>query len=172
MIDLKNLTIQKAHDDMVAGVYTPRELTDAYLAVIKEKNSDINAYLEVFSDIDEQVKIAEDMFARGVATLITGIPISIKDNMLFERHVVSAGSKMLENYKATYDAHVVKELKNQGAIIIGRTNMDEFAMGSSTETSSYGNTKNPLDTSRVPGGSSGGAVASVAMDGADRKSTR
>lgn len=166
MIDLKNLTIQKSHDDMVAGVYTPRELTDAYLAVIKEKNSDINAYLEVFSDIDEQVKIAEDMFARGVATLMTGIPISIKDNMLFERHVVSAGSKMLENYKATYDAHVVKELKNQGAIIIGRTNMDEFAMGSSTETSAYGNTKNPLDTSRVPGGSSGGAVASVAMDGA------
>jgi aspartyl-tRNA(Asn)/glutamyl-tRNA(Gln) amidotransferase subunit A len=86
--------------------------------------------------------------------------------MLIEGHIASAGSKMLGNYKATYDSFVVSELKKQGAIFLGRANMDEFAMGSSTETSFYGNTKNPLNTDLVPGGSSGGSVASVAMDGA------
>jgi aspartyl-tRNA(Asn)/glutamyl-tRNA(Gln) amidotransferase subunit A len=166
MIDLKNLTIQKAHADMKNGVYTPTDLANAYLAVISEKNKDINAYLEVYPDVLDQAKVAEGMFADGTATLMTGIPVSLKDNMLRTGFVASASSKMLENYKATYSAAVVSILEKAGAVFIGRTNMDEFAMGSSTETSFYGITKNPLDTGRVPGGSSGGAVASVAMDGA------
>jgi aspartyl-tRNA(Asn)/glutamyl-tRNA(Gln) amidotransferase subunit A len=86
--------------------------------------------------------------------------------MLFDGHIASASSKILKNYKATYDSGVVSQLKKQGVVFLGRTNMDEFAMGSSTETSAYGNTKNPLNTEYVPGGSSGGAVSSVAMNGA------
>ena len=165
-INLKDLTIEETHNHFKNGDFTVRELVDAYLDVIKEKNSDINAYLEVYSDLDIQISKAEEMFKNGTDTLMTGIPISIKDNMLFDGHVASASSKILGGYKATYDAGVIKQLKEQGTIFLGRTNMDEFAMGSSTETSAYGNTKNPLDTARVPGGSSGGAVSSVAMDGA------
>lgn len=166
MIDLKNLTIQSAHESLKKGSFTVTDLVNAYLEVINTKNKNINAYVEVYSDVVNQARIAEAMFKDGTATLMTGIPVSIKDNMLFDGHIASAGSKILEKYKATYDAGVIKQLKDQGAVLIGRTNMDEFAMGSSTETSAYGITRNPLDESRVPGGSSGGAVASVAMDGA------
>ncbi len=164
-IDLKNLTIEKAHESLKKGEFSVGDLVNAYLEVIKEKNSEINAYLEIF-DVKDQIKKAEEMFKKGVDTPMTGIPMAIKDNILFEGHVSSAGSKILENYKATYDSGVVKQLKESGVIILGRTNMDEFAMGSSTETSAYGNTKNPVNPDYVPGGSSGGSVASVAMDGA------
>jgi len=166
MINLKELNIEKAHKHLTDGDFTVTELVNAYLKVIKEKNKEINAYLEVYSDVLDQAKLAQEMFANGTATLMTGIPIALKDNMLFAGHIASAGSKILENYTATYDAGIVKQLKKQGVVFLGRTNMDEFAMGSSTETSAYGNTKNPLDISRVPGGSSGGPVAAIAMDGA------
>lgn len=166
MIDLHTLTIERAHDSLAKGEYTVKELVDAYLEVIALKNTDINAYLEIYKNIDEQVTTAQKMFTDGTATLLTGIPMSLKDNMLYTGHIASASSKILENHVATYNATVVSLLADQGVVFLGRTNMDEFAMGSSTETSAYGITRNPLDTSRVPGGSSGGAVASVAMDGA------
>ncbi|MCE9548970.1 Asp-tRNA(Asn)/Glu-tRNA(Gln) amidotransferase subunit GatA [Candidatus Nomurabacteria bacterium] len=164
MIDLKNLTIEKAHEGMKKGEFTCTELVDAYLKVIKEKNKELNAYLEVYKDISEQTEKAQKKFQDGSATLLTGIPFAIKDNILFEGHIASASSKILENYKATYDSTVIKKLKEAGAVIIGRTNMDEFAMGSSTQTSAYGVTRNPLDPARVPGGSSGGSAAAVAAD--------
>jgi len=163
-INLKNLTIEKVHESLKGGEYTVSDLVNAYLEVIKEKNGRINAYLEVYNDIEIQIKKAEEMFESGTDTVLTGIPISLKDNILFEGHIASAGSKILENYKATYDAFVVERLKKQGVIFLGRTNMDEFAMGSSTETSAYGVTRNPLDETRVPGGSSGGPAASLAGD--------
>ncbi len=163
---LKELTIEKAHESLKEGVYTVTDLVNEYLKVIGEKNKEINAYLEIYDDVLDQAQRAEKMFRNGMATLMTGIPIALKDNMLFEGHIASAGSKILENYTATYDSFVVKKLKEQGVVFLGRTNMDEFAMGSSTETSAYGVTKNPLNTSRVPGGSSGGSVATVAMNGA------
>ena len=166
MIDLTTLTIEQAHAALTSGEYSVWELCEAYLDVIKEKNPDINAYLEVYDDVRAQADAAQKRFADGTATMLTGIPIALKDNMLYAGHKVGAGSKILEGYVATYDGTVVKLLKDAGAVFLGRTNMDEFAMGSSTETSAYGNTKNPLDTSRVPGGSSGGAAASVAMNGA------
>jgi aspartyl-tRNA(Asn)/glutamyl-tRNA(Gln) amidotransferase subunit A len=166
MIDLRNLTIKKAHEHLKNGDFTVKELVNAYLEVIKEKNDDINAFLEIYNDVFGQVKIAEEMFKNETATIMTGIPMAIKDNMLFNGHIASASSHILENYTATYDSFVVKQLKEQGMIILGRTNMDEFAMGSSTETSAFGITKNPLDLTRVPGGSSGGSVAALAMDGA------
>ena len=165
MIDLENLTIKKAHNSFKSGEYTISDLVNEYLKVIKEKNEELNAYLEIFNDdIPSQIKKAEEMFKDGTATLLTGIPIAIKDNILFEGHVASASSKMLENHKAVYDSFVVNKLKENGVIILGRTNMDEFAMGSSTETSAFGVTRNPHDTSRVPGGSSGGSAVAVASN--------
>ncbi len=162
MIDLKNLTIKKAHEALLKGEYTAVDLVSAYLEQIKKTDGDIHAYLEVYSDVLEQAKIADNMIKSGKSTLLTGIPIAIKDNILIKGKVASAASKILENYKATYDATVIEKLKNEGVVFIGRTNMDEFAMGSSTENSAYGPTKNPHDLERVSGGSSGGSAASVA----------
>ena len=164
MIDLKNLTIEKASGAMRNGEYTSLDLTRAYLKNIEEKNKELNAYLEVFADAEEQAKRADEIIKNGKGTLLTGIPMAIKDNILIEGKKCSAGSKILENYTATYDAFVIEKLKREGAIFLGRTNMDEFAMGSSTQTSAYGVTKNPNDTTRVPGGSSGGSAVAVASD--------
>jgi len=165
-IDTKNLTIEKAHEHLVKGDFTAVELAEAYLKNIKEKNKEINAYLEVFSDVLEQAKEADKKIKAGKATMLTGIPLAIKDNILIKGRIASAASKMLENYVATYDATAIKKMKGEGVVFLGRTNMDEFAMGGSTENSAFGVVKNPHDTSRVAGGSSGGSVAALAMDGA------
>jgi len=164
-IDLKNLTIRKAHEDLKDEKYSAVDLASAYLKNIEEKNQDINAYLEVFDDVIEQAKKADDRIKKGEATLLTGIPIAIKDNILIKNKIASSASKILENYTAVYDATVIQKLKDEGAVFLGRVNMDEFAMGGSTENSAYGVTKNPNDKSRVPGGSSGGSAAAVSMDG-------
>ncbi len=164
MIDLKNLTIEKAHNNLKDGKYTCRELAEEYLKAIEQKNPDINAYLEVYADVLEQADEADKKFKDDTATILTGIPFAIKDNILIKGHIASASSKILENYKASYDATVIKDLKKAGVVFLGRTNMDEFAMGSSTQTSAYGVTKNPIDTSRVPGGSSGGSAAALAAN--------
>ena len=161
-IELKDLTIKKAHDSFLKKEYSVLDLANAYLNVIENKNKNINAFLEVFDDIKEQAKVAQDMFENGTATLLTGIPFAIKDNILIKGKVASASSLMLQNYVSSYDSFVIEQLKKEGAIFLGRTNMDEFAMGSSTETSAFGVTKNPLDEERVPGGSSGGSAAAVA----------
>lgn len=118
---------------------------------IRARDKEIHAFLEVFDDAQS--------YGEGP---LSGKIVAIKDNILFKGHKVSAGSKILENYVATYDATVIEKLKASGAIIIGRTNMDEFAMGSSTENSAYGVTKNPYDLKRVAGGTSGGSAAAVA----------
>ncbi len=164
MINLKDLTIERAHADLKKSKYTCRDLTEAYLRVIQEKNPGINAYLEIYDDVLLQADEAQKKFTDGTNTLMTGIPTAIKDNILYEDHLTSAGSKILGNYRASYSATVVEDLKKAGAVILGRTNMDEFAMGSSTQVSAYGPTKNPLDLSRVPGGSSGGSAAALSSD--------
>ncbi len=165
MINTKELTIKKAHEDMMSGKYTAVDLVSAYLENIKNKDKEIHAYLEVFSDVLEQAKEADRRIKAGENfTLLTGIPFAIKDNILIKGRIASSASKMLENYRATYDATVIKKLKEAGAVFIGRANMDEFAMGGSTENSAYGVTHNPLDLERVAGGSSGGSAAAVAGD--------
>ncbi len=162
MLDIKTLTIKKAGEMMRKGELTSVELVSACLKNIKEKNKELNVFREVFDDALKQAETADQMMKEGKGTDLTGIPIAVKDNILITGKKVSSGSKMLEDYVATYDAFVIKKLKEAGAVLIGRTNMDEFAMGSSTENSAYGPTRNPLDPSRVPGGSSGGSAAAVA----------
>ncbi|OGJ05174.1 glutaminyl-tRNA synthase (glutamine-hydrolyzing) subunit A [Candidatus Nomurabacteria bacterium RIFOXYC2_FULL_43_16] len=163
-MDLKNLTIEKAHQMMKKGELTSVELVSTCLQNIKEKNKELNIFLEVFDDALDQAKKADETIKSGKGTKLTGIPIAIKDNMLITGKKTSSASKMLKNYVATYDAFVIKKLKGDGAVLIGRTNMDEFAMGSSTENSAYGPVRNPIDPSRVPGGSSGGSAAAVAAN--------
>ena len=163
-INLDSLTINKAHDHLKRGDFTVVELAESYLKEIEKKNKDIHVYLEVFDDVVEQAKEAQKLFDTGKTTVLTGIPFAVKDNILIKGRRVGAASKILEGYHATYDATAIKKLKEQGAIFLGRTNMDEFAMGSSTENSAYGPTKNPHDTMRVPGGSSGGSAAAVAAN--------
>jgi len=164
MIDLKNLTIEKAGEMIRKGEITSVELTSLYLKNIEEKNKELNAYLEVFDDCIEQAQKADEMIKSGKGTKMTGIPIAVKDNILIKGKKCSAGSKILENYTASYDAYVIRKLKEAGAVFLGRTNMDEFAMGSSTQTSAYGVTRNTHDLDRVPGGSSGGSAVAVASD--------
>lgn len=167
MIDLTSLTIAKTHDSFVKGDLTALELAETYLAEVGKKNKDINAYLEVFDDVREQAAEADrklQNFPTSKLPNLLGIPLAIKDNILIEGRRVGAASKILEGYIAPYDATAVKKLKDAGAVFLGRTNCDEFAMGGSTENSAYGVTTNPHDTKRVSGGSSGGSAAAVAAD--------
>ena len=141
------------------------ELTKQYLARIEKADAQIGSYITVCPD--EALAAAgkaDERIARGEATLLTGIPVGIKDNICTEGIKTTCASKMLYNFVPPYDATVTKRLKNEGAVILGKLNMDEFAMGSSTESSYFKKTKNPYDLTRVPGGSSGGSAASVSAD--------
>ncbi|MBM2817483.1 MAG: glutamyl-tRNA(Gln) amidotransferase subunit aspartyl-tRNA(Asn)/glutamyl-tRNA (Gln) [Parcubacteria group bacterium] len=164
MIDLKNLTISKAHEHLAKGDFKAVELAKSYLESIKNTDNDIKAYLEVFEDVVSQAEEADKKIAKKEGGLLTGIPLAIKDNILIKGRKCSATSKILADYVAPYDSTAARKLKEAGAVFLGRTNMDEFAMGGSTENSAFGPTKNPRDLSRVPGGSSGGSAAAVSSD--------
>ncbi|MDD2909756.1 MAG: Asp-tRNA(Asn)/Glu-tRNA(Gln) amidotransferase subunit GatA [Candidatus Pacebacteria bacterium] len=158
-------TIKQIRRDLDSKKYSAEELTKEYLNRIKEKDDKIHAFLDVFKDdAIEEAKKADNRIKKGEAGILTGIPCAIKDNILIEGRKCTAGSKMLENYVSPYDAFVIKKLKDEGAIFLGKTNLDEFAMGSTTENSYFGPTKNPYDLKRVPGGSSGGSAAALAGD--------
>lgn len=133
---------------------SPKDLYDQALGQINLRDDSINAYIEVFDDQDTSSSVGEN--------LLSNIPVAFKDNILIKGKKASAASQMLENYIASYDSFVTRQLVDAGAMIMGRTNMDDSAMGSSTETSYYGVTRNPLNEERVPGGSSGGPAAAVA----------
>ena len=165
-MELNKLTIKEAHNGLVAKKFTSVELTEACLAEIKKLNKKLNVFITVTEyEALEQAKAVDKKIAAGAEIgILEGVPMAIKDNILVKDIRCTAGSKILENYIATYDATVVEKLRIAGAVILGKTNLDEFAMGASTETSHFGPTKNPHDLKRVPGGSSGGSAAAVAAN--------
>ncbi len=159
------MTITDLRKKFVDGSYTPTEAVSDALKLIKEKDAEVHAFLDVYEDAIEAAQEATERYKKegDKAPALLGIPMAIKNNILIKGKKATGGSKILENYIAVYDATIINKLRSAGAIFIGSTNMDEFAMGSSTENSAFGPTKNPHDTSRVPGGSSGGSAAAVAM---------
>src|SRR3989338_10368124 len=129
-MDLKSLTIKEARCALDAKEYSALELTDAYLEAIKKRDGELHTYLEVWEDsAREEAKAADAMIAKGESKTLTGIPLAVKDNILIKGRRASAASKMLENYTASYDSTVITKLKGEGAVFLGRTNMDEFALG-------------------------------------------
>lgn len=155
-------TARQIIQEIKEGKITAVQAVLESLKVIKELNPKINAFLEVYEE--EALKKAEEIDNKPLDKRgrLAGLPIAVKDNILYKGHKATCASKMLENFVAPYNASVVEKLLKEDAIIIGRTNMDEFAMGSSNENSAFGPVKNPHDLTRVPGGSSGGSAAAVA----------
>lgn len=146
--------------------FSCEEVTRDFLDKIKEKDKDINAYITVTGEmaLKQAKKVDEKFHNREEMSPLAGVPISIKDNISVKNVKMTCGSKMLENYIAPYDASLVKKIKDNDGVILGKVNLDEFAMGASTRTSYFGVTKNPLDLTRVSGGSSGGSAASVSAN--------
>lgn len=158
--------IKELQTKIKEGEISALALVEKYLQEIKKRNDALGAYLSLREDevIMEAKKIDKDFQEKGYLPPLAGIPCAIKDNILVFGSKTTAGSKILENYIAAFDATVIKKLKSAGALILGKTNLDEFAMGSSTENSAFFKTKNPYNLERVPGGSSGGSAAAVAAD--------
>ena len=156
------LNIEKLKADLKSGLITCKELTEETIKQISE-NHRLNAFLEVFeSSALAQALVIDEKIKSGTEGKLAGVIVGLKDNICYKGHKVSASSKILEGFESLYSATVVERLIAEDAIIIGRLNCDEFAMGSSNENSAFGNVLNPLNNSCVPGGSSGGAAAAVA----------
>jgi len=158
--------IKDLHNKLINQEITSEKLTEDYFARIEQKDPEIKAYLSLNKEfaLDKARAVDKKIASGGEIDLLTGVPCGIKDNICIEGLPATAGSKILENYIAPYDATVISKLKEDDSVFLGKTNLDEFAMGSSTENSAFQITKNPHDASRVPGGSSGGSAAAVAAD--------
>ena len=164
-MDLSNLTIKKARQLLDSKQVSSIQLTQYYLNQIENKDKDINAFITVCKESAlKQAEAADKRIQDGETNELLGIPYSIKDSFLTKGILTTAGSKVLSNFIAPYNGTVVQRLESLGAILIGKTNLDAWGHGGSTENSDYGITKNPYDFSRVSGGSSGGSAASVASD--------
>jgi len=151
-------TIKEAQEKLRNGEVSPGEVASGFLSKIKERNKETNALLSVFDKVTREIEETNKDLP------LYGSVFAIKDNILVEGRRCTAGSKLLEHYTAPFDATVIKKIKEKGGVIIGKANMDEFAMGSSTENSAFGVTRNPHDPERVPGGSSGGCAAALAAE--------
>ncbi len=165
MSQLNKLTIKEAHDGLKKGEFTSVELTKACLAQIKKRNPEINAFISVFEEHAlEEAKKADEMIKKKKQKVLTGIPFCVKDaiNTLDRRSTGSA--KILDNYVSPYEATVIRKIREQCAVLIGKNNCDAFGHGASNENSMYGPVKNPHDLTKVAGGSSGGTAAAVADD--------
>ncbi len=159
--------IKKLHKQIQSGEKTSEEICLEYLGKIKEQNEELNAFIEVYEEeeILEQARQVDEKVKNGEKIrLLEGIPCGIKDLINIQGEKTTAGSRMMENYVAPEDAEVVKRLKKEGVIFVGKTNLDDSAMGASGESSYFGPTKNPYDLTRVPGGSSSGSAVAVASE--------
>ena len=161
-MDFYRTDLSQLHDDLVNKKISASELTKETFDHIKANEDQVKAFITL--NEDEAMKRAEEIDNAGIAAdqLVAGVPLAVKDNILTKGLKTTAASKMLENFNPVYDATVVEKLKKAGYINVGKTNLDEFAMGSSTENSAFFTTHNPWDLTRVPGGSSGGSAAAVA----------
>ncbi len=156
-------TIKELSDLLAAGQISALELTQDYLKRIEQFDQVLNSFVTVTAEHAlMQAKVADDRRAQGKAHVLTGVPIAQKDIFCTKGVKTSCGSKMLDNFISPYDAHVVEQCDHAGMVMLGKLNMDEFAMGSSNENSFYGPVKNPWDVTCIPGGSSGGSSAAVA----------
>ena len=165
MDEIRKLTALELGKKIRAGEIKVREAAEAYLDAAEEKDSKVNAYItllreKALSRADEVQKTLDQGGFEG--SRLAGVPVAIKDNICTEGVLTIAASNILNNFRPPYTATSAKKTEEAGAVLLGKVNMDEFAMGGSTETSNYGVTGNPWDTSRVPGGSSGGSAAAVA----------
>ena len=164
---LMELTAVELGKKIKAGEVTVKQAVEAVYTQIEKVEKDVNAYVTVLNK-EEVLKKAEqvqkDIDSGKLDGPLAGVPVAIKDNMCTEGILTTCSSKILNNFKPAFSSEAVLNLEKAGAIIIGKTNMDEFAMGSTTETSAYGETKNPWNSEHVPGGSSGGSCAAVAAN--------
>ncbi len=161
-MDPTQTTLIDLRDAIAAKTISAADATRAYLDRIDKHNGALNSYREVIGEY--ALKRAAQVDTGEVTGRLAGVPIAIKDCMCHAEGTTACSSKMLENYRSPFTATAVQRLEDEGAVVLGKTNMDEFAMGSSTENSAFGVTKNPWDTARVPGGSSGGASCAMAAD--------
>ena len=163
-MSFNNKTIEELHHLLVSKEISATELTQATLDDIKTREEVVNAFVTVAEEAALAQAKAIDEKGIDADNLLSGIPLAVKDNISTDGILTTAASKMLYNYEPIFDATAVANAKAKDMIVIGKTNMDEFAMGSTTETSAYGETKNPWNTAHVPGGSSGGSCAAVAAE--------
>ncbi len=162
-MDITSLSAVEMRDKLLSGEISCREIVKAHIDNIEKMEPEINAFITLTKEeaLERADRIDEKIRNKEEVGLLAGIPVAVKDNISTKGVRTTCASKMLENYIPPYDATVVERIIEEDGIIIGKTNMDEFAMGSSTETSYFGPTRNPIDTTRVPGGSSGGSAAAV-----------
>ena len=162
MKDLTNLSLLEQINGLNSKEFSSLELTSSYMEKIEEQNKILNCFISLNENALEEAKKSDSKIAKNKANTMEGIPIAHKDIFCIKDQKTTCGSKMLENFISPYSSTVYEKLFNSGTVNLGKTNMDEFAMGSSNETSFYGNVLNPIDHERVPGGSSGGSAAAVA----------
>ncbi|MFQ5915752.1 MAG: amidase, partial [Nitrospinota bacterium] len=162
---LFRLTIRELREKLKAREVSAREAAEAYLARIAEVEPRVHAYIAVLEEEARRgAEEADARMARGEDAPLLGVPLAIKDLLCMRGVATTCGSRILENFRAPYDATAVARLREAGAVFLGKANMDEFAMGSSTERSAFGPTHNPWDLATIPGGSSGGSAAAVAAE--------
>jgi len=165
-MNITELTVHELQEKLKNNELTITEINKAYIDRINEKEKDVQAFITLTTDeaLEKSKNIEEKINKGEIKGELAGIPIGIKDNMCINGVKTTCASKMLENFIAPYNATAIEKINDENMISLGKTNMDEFAMGSSTETSYFKKTKNPWDLSRVPGGSSGGSAAAVASN--------